>query len=163
MHPPVRVLFVCLGNICRSPLAEFLFRHHAERRGVADRFRVASAGTSGWHDGEPPDARSAATALRRGVAVGGTSRRLAAEDFGSWDLLVAMDGDNLAEICRLAAEAGAEPGPPHRLREWDPCADDPDVPDPYFGGEGGFDRVHDIIDRSAQRLLVHLLRVERSA
>lgn len=124
---------------------------------MADRFEVDSAGTSGWHDGDPPDARSVATALGRGVTVAGRSRRVVRDDFAHWDLLIAMDAENLTELRRLAAEAGVPTGRLHRLREWDPEPDSPDVPDPYFGGDLGFERVHDIVERSVLGLLDSLI------
>lgn len=153
---PIRVLFVCLGNICRSPLAEAVFRHQARARGVEHRFHIDSAGTSGYHQGAPPDARSAATARRRGVVLTGRSRQIAPEDLSRFDYIVVMDGDNLGAVQRLTAAA---PGPVrvHRLREWDPDPDSLDVPDPYYGGSGGFERVHDVVERSCEQLLNALL------
>lgn len=153
----IGVLFVCLGNICRSPLAEALFREAVREEGLADRFRIDSAGTSGYHDGEPPDARTTATAQRRGVTVGGVSRRVTAADVDAFDYLVVMDADNLREVRRLTG--GREAPTVVRLREFDPQASgDLDVPDPYFGGPDGFDRVHDIVERSARGLLAHIRR-----
>lgn len=147
----IGVLFVCLGNICRSPLAEALFRKAAAEEGVESRFRIDSAGTSGYHDGEGPDARTTETARRRGVAVAGSSRRITAEDVEAFDYLVVMDTENLREVRRLA---GDERGRVHLLREFDPEArSDRDVPDPYFGGPRGFEDVHDIVERSTRHLL----------
>jgi protein-tyrosine phosphatase len=161
MAEPTRLLFVCMGNICRSPLAESVFRHLARERGVEDRFEVDSAGTSGYHVGAPPDRRSAATALARGVQVAGRSRQLAAPDLRRFDYVVAMDADNLAQIEALHAAAGGT-ARVHRLREWDPEASGLDVPDPYYGGARGFEDVHDMVERSCAALLDHLLR-ERGA
>ncbi|MET0398632.1 MAG: low molecular weight protein-tyrosine-phosphatase [Longimicrobiaceae bacterium] len=161
MADPTRLLFVCMGNICRSPLAESVFRHLARERGVEDRFEVDSAGTSGYHVGAPPDRRSAATALARGVQVAGRSRQLAARDLNRFDYVVAMDADNLAQIEALRAAAGGT-ARVHRLREWDPEAGGLDVPDPYYGGARGFEDVHDMVERSCAALLDHLLR-ERGA
>jgi protein-tyrosine phosphatase len=152
----IGVLFVCLGNICRSPLAEAVFRHRIRERGVEDRFTVDSAGTSDYHAGAPPDRRSSATALRRGIEVGGRSRPVVAGDLAAFDYVIAMDAENLAELRALAARS---PGRArvHRLREWDPGPDDGDVPDPYYGGARGFDDVHDIVERAVDGLLDHLL------
>ncbi len=161
MADPIRLLFVCMGNICRSPLAESVFRHLARERGVEDRFEIDSAGTSGYHVGAPPDRRSAATALARGVRVAGSSRQLAARDLSRFDYVIAMDADNLAEIEALRAAAGGT-AHVHRLREWDPEAGGLDVPDPYYGGARGFEDVHDMVERSCAALLDHLLR-ERGA
>ena len=153
---PIRILFVCLGNICRSPLAESVFRHLARERGVLDRFEVDSAGTSGYHDGDPPDARSVATAEARGVRVEGASRKLTADDLHRFDLVIAMDAENHAEIERLREVVGGD-ARVHRLREWDVGADRLDVPDPYFGGPHGFEHVHDIVERACAALLDDLL------
>jgi protein-tyrosine phosphatase len=152
---PVRILFVCLGNICRSPLAENVFRQLATQRGVADRFEVDSAGTSGYHDGDPPDPRTAATARARGLELTGRSRRLTTGDLSRFDLVIAMDAQNRADVEALKRRGGT--ARVHRLREWDPEADSLDVPDPYYEGTRGFERVHDIVERSCAALLDDLL------
>lgn len=153
---PIRVLFVCLGNICRSPLAECVFRDLAEKRGVAGRFDIDSAGTSGYHNGAAPDRRSAETARGRGLTLTGASRMLVADDLRRFHWVIAMDADNRAEIDALHAATGGT-ARVHRLREWDPEGGDPDVPDPYYGGPRGFEDVHDIVERSCAALLDHLL------
>ena len=158
----IRILFVCLGNICRSPLAESVFRHLARERGVERRFEIDSAGTSGWHVGDPPDARSVATARARGVEVCGASRKLVADDLRRFDYVIAMDRENLANITRLQTASGGG-ARVHLLREWDPEPGQPDVPDPYYGGERGFEEVHDIVKRSCAALLDDLLERERAA
>jgi protein-tyrosine phosphatase len=151
---PVRVLFVCLGNICRSPLGEALFRHHAEKAGLAHAFEADSAGTAAYHIGEPPDRRSVETARRRGVPYSGRARRIEPDDYYAFDHIVAMDRSNLEDIlARQPADATAEI---HLMRSFDPDPDHDDVPDPYYGGPGGFDRVHDIVERSTEALLRHL-------
>lgn len=153
---PTRILFVCMGNICRSPLAESIFRHLARERGVEDRFEIDSAGTSSYHVGDPPDPRSVSTALARGVTVSGASRSIDERDLREFDYVIVMDADNLAFVDRLHAtvDGGARL---HRLREWDLTGTALDVPDPYFGGTRGFDDVHDIVERSCAALLDHLL------
>jgi protein-tyrosine phosphatase len=161
MADPIRILFVCMGNICRSPLAESVFRHLARERGVEHLFQIDSAGTSGYHAGSPPDRRSAATALARGVEVAGRSRQLVAGDLKSFDYVIAMDAENLREIEALHEMVGGT-ARVHRLREWDPEGSGPDVPDPYYGGARGFEDVHDIVERSCAALLDHLL-AERGA
>jgi protein-tyrosine phosphatase len=161
MPRPIRILFVCLGNICRSPLAEAVFRHKVRDRGVEDRFEIDSAGTSGYHNGAPPDPRSTETARRRGVELAGQSRQLSAPDLRRFDYVVAMDEENLREIRALEAASGGS-ARIHRLREWDPEAPGGDVPDPYYGGPSGFDDVHDIVDRSCDALLDHLLSERRA-
>lgn len=153
---PVRILFVCLGNICRSPLAEGVFRHLISENGLHGRYEADSAGTGAWHVGDPPDRRSAEVARRNGISLEGRARQVGAEDFGEFDLLVAMDRENLRSLERLREAAGG--GAPVRLlREFDPEAgDDLEVPDPYYGGADGFDRVFEMVDRSCAALLAEL-------
>lgn len=152
---PIRILFVCLGNICRSPLAEGVFRHLARQGGVEDRFEIDSAGTAGYHVGDPPDARSVATARARGVEVGGQGRQLAERDLLHYDYVIAMDSENLADVRRLAGRRGGT-ARIHLLRDWDLEGKGGDVPDPYYGGPHGFEKVHDIVERSCARLLEDL-------
>jgi protein-tyrosine phosphatase len=153
----IGVLFVCMGNICRSPLAECVFRHLARERGVEHLFEIDSAGISGYHAGDSPDERSVATALRRGVAVVGRSRKLGRHDLSRFDYVIVMDEDNLGGVQRLAADQPAK-ARVHLLREWDPKGGPGHgVPDPYYGGPRGFEDVHDIVERSCRPLLDHLL------
>lgn len=153
----ISVLFVCLGNICRSPLAEAVFRQLVVEAGLESRFRIDSAGTSGYHDGDPPDARTAQVAARRGVDVAGASRQVRSEDVASFDYLIVMDAENLRAVERLVAR-GASEAEVRLLRDFDPEADEGrDVPDPYFGGPDGFENVHDMVERSARGLLEHLV------
>ena len=152
---PIRVLFVCLGNICRSPLAEAVFRHLVEERGWADRFDIDSAGTSGWHRGAPPDARSAGTARRRGIEVTGASRKVVAADLRRFHYVIAMDEENLDTLRELQASAGGT-AQVRRLREFEPRAASLDVPDPYYGGPRGFEDVHDIVERGCAGLLAYI-------
>jgi low molecular weight protein-tyrosine phosphatase len=153
---PIRVLFVCLGNICRSPLAEALFRHEVAKRGLADRFEIDSAGTSGYHRDAPPDPRSTEVARRRGVQLTGRSRRVTAEDLRRFDYVVAMDAENL-EALQAMKEAAGGSAEVFRLREREPGAASLDVPDPYYGGPRGFEDVHDIVERACAALLDHIL------
>lgn len=149
----VSVLFVCMGNICRSPLAEGVFRHLVRRRNLTDRFEIDSAGVSGYHEGDPPDARSAEVARRRGIELTGRARRLRRTDLDQFDYVLVMDGENRAGVERLAN--GATPGARIQfLREFDPAADDDlDVPDPYYGGPSGFEDVQDMVERACEQLL----------
>jgi len=151
----IAVLFVCLGNICRSPLAEGVFRDLVEEAGLGDRFRIDSAGTGSWHIGDPPDARSAAVATQNGVRLTGRARRFEAHDLDTFDWVLAMDRSNERSI--EALRRGAAPARVHLLREFDPDGDDVEVPDPYYGGTGGFQEVFDIVDRSCRALLDHIL------
>jgi protein-tyrosine phosphatase len=155
----VRILFVCMGNICRSPTAEGVLRRLIEQEGLADRIEIESAGTGGWHVGAAPDPRSTQAAARRGIVLEGAARQVADADFDRFDLLLAMDSDNLAELRRRAPE-GFDPGRIRLLREFDPAAlaaGDLDVPDPYPGGARGFDDVLDMVE-AASRGLVDELR-----
>ena len=158
----IRVLFVCMGNICRSPLAEAVFRHLVRERGVEHRFEIDSAGTSGYHEGDPPDPRSVATARSRGITVAGASRPISHRDLDEFDYVIVMDAENRSDVDRLRAGAGGA-ARVHRLREWDPEGRGLDVPDPYYGGARGFEDVHDIVERSCKALLDHLLLREFDA
>ena len=160
---PIRVLFVCLGNICRSPLAEGVFLHLAREAGVADRFEVDSAGTGDWHVGERPDSRAQAVARGHGVELPSLARQVTRADFDRFDYIVAMDRENMWELERIAKEtSGAGPRAEIRLlREDDPDRtegdDRHDVPDPYYGGPSGFDAVYAMVHRSAKALLERLI------
>lgn len=157
MNTPVEhsVLFVCLGNICRSPLAEGVFLHLAEASGVRGRIHVDSAGTGSWHIGERPDPRSLEVAERNGVDLPGVARQVEVEDFHRFDRIVAMDRSNLRDLEALRPpEARAEV---HLLRDNDPDPGDGDVPDPYFGGEDGFEVVWEMVHRSCDALLDDVL------
>jgi protein-tyrosine phosphatase len=153
--PPTRVLFVCLGNICRSPLAEGVFLHLVKEAGLADRFEVDSTGE--WHIGEQPDSRSIAVARRHGVELPSRARQVEPEDLHTFDHVIAMDRENLRDLKRLAS-AGAK-ADVRLLRMHDPArtsSDDDDVPDPYYGGPSGFDHVYDMVHRSCVALLAEL-------
>lgn len=152
-EPRIRVLFVCLGNICRSPLAEGVFRHLVSRAGLADRFEIDSAGTSGYHIGDPPDPRTTRVAAARGVPLTSRARQIGRADLDGFDYVIVMDAENLSAVRRLATRSAAEV---RMLREFDPEAEDPDVPDPYFGGERGFETVHDIVEAGCVGLLQHI-------
>jgi protein-tyrosine phosphatase len=151
----ISVLFVCLGNICRSPLAEGIFQSLVDEAGLSHLFKVDSAGTGSWHVGEPPDPRAQGVARENGVRLLGRARRLAAADLATFDWVVAMDRSNRSSIESLSGPSDA--ARIHLLREFDPEAGDPDVPDPYYGGPGGFQEVFDIVDRSCRVLLDHVL------
>ena len=150
-----RVLFVCLGNICRSPVAENVFRHLVSEAGLEDHFEIDSAGTGSWHVGESPDRRAASVARARGIELRGSARQVTAEDLSSYDHVIAMDRDNLRELQRLA-RGGAATARIELLRAYDPEADDDDVPDPYYGGASGFENVFEIVSRSCRNLLASL-------
>jgi protein-tyrosine phosphatase len=145
----VRILFVCMGNICRSPTAEGVMRHLLAERGLENEIEVESAGTGGWHAGSPPDARSARAAAARGITLEGAARQVTRADFEEFDLLVAMDRDNLADL-----QAIAPPGTEHKVRLL--LADGRDVPDPYYGGPHGFENVLDLVEAACEQLLDEL-------
>jgi protein-tyrosine phosphatase len=149
----VRVSFVCLGNICRSPTAEGVFRHLVEERGLSDHFIIDSAGTSAVHQGEAPDARSTAVARSQGITLAGRSRRFVNRDYGHFDLVLAMDQSNLAALRRLPG-ARSFAGELRLFLDFDP--DSPagaEMPDPYYGGPQGFQTVLDLCRRGSEGLL----------
>lgn len=151
----MRILFVCLGNICRSPTAEGVMRHKLQTAGLGREVDVESAGTAGWHVGAPPDGRSAAAARMRGIAMDSRAQRFGAAHFDDFDLILAMDRDNLEAMRALAPDADAE-GKLGLLLEYDPLAlrtGDLEVPDPYFGGPDGFDEVLDMVERACDGLI----------
>jgi len=140
---PTRVLFVCMGNICRSPTAEAVMRSLVEERGLDGDVEVDSAGTTGYHAGDRPDSRAVAAAARRGVAVSGRARQVTPADFAQFDLLVAMDEENRRDLLRVAP-----PGTAHKVRR----LADVDVPDPYYGGPRGFEDVLDVVEAGCSAL-----------
>jgi protein-tyrosine phosphatase len=149
------LLFVCLGNICRSPLAEGIFLQLVQEAGLADRFEIDSAGTGAWHVGERPDARAAMVASRHGVELDSRARQITNEDLARFDYVIAMDRENLLNIERLADSSDSE-AEIHLLRDYDEGAEGDDVPDPYYGGASGFETVYEMVHRSCQNLLDRL-------
>jgi protein-tyrosine phosphatase len=157
----VRILFVCMGNICRSPTAEGVMRALVAEAGLDGRIEIESAGTGGWHVGEPPDARATEAAHRRGVTLAGAARQVRPEDFETFDLLVALDRENLRHLLAVAPDEDAAEKV-RLLREFDPaCAGDLDVPDPYYGGERGFETVLDQVQAACRGLLDELRATDR--
>jgi protein-tyrosine phosphatase len=153
---PVRLCFVCLGNICRSPTAEAVMRRLVEEAGLADRVQLESAGLGDWHVGKGRDPRSAATGERRGISLCGVARQWQREDFGRFELVLAMDEANRAALLRLAPDEQAR-RKVRLLRSFDPAAPPgAEVPDPYFGGPEGFDEVFDICVAACRGLLAEL-------
>jgi len=148
----VNVLFVCTGNICRSPTAEGVFRHHVRTAGLADRFGQDSCGTHGYHIGDPPDSRAIDTAARRGYDLADLrARQLQADDFDRFDLLLGMDEGHIARMLKVA--------PANRqdriqlLMDFATEAPRSDVPDPYYGGQGDFEDALDLIEVGVRSLL----------
>jgi len=149
---PRKLCFVCMGNICRSPLAAAVFQHKATQRGMPQRFVIDSAGTGNWHAGESPDPRARGVAKAHGVTLHGTARQITRSDFGRFDLLLCMDEEN--RDCLISLGAPAE-----KLRlllACDPNASCREVPDPYYGGPDGFETVYRLIDSACDALLDEL-------
>lgn len=157
--PALAVLMVCMGNICRSPTAEGVLRARLDAAGLAEQVRVDSAGTHGYHVGDPPDPRAQRHARSRGVDLSALrARRVAEADFDRFDLILAMDEDNLAELERLRPEG--HPNRPRLLLEFARRhAGVREVPDPYYGGPDGFDRVLDLVEDACDGVLAHLQAV----
>lgn len=149
----IRVLFVCTGNICRSPMAEAVFQHLVKEAGLADRFEIASAGTGGWHAGERPHHGTQAILKNRGVALNPAKRaqQLSRNDFEHYKYIVAMDAINLADMAHYQREVP-------RLLDFAPDGTPQDVPDPYY--VGGFDYVYDLVMQGCQGLLQHIRECE---
>lgn len=144
------VLFVCMGNICRSPTAEGVFRKLVRDAGREAEFEIDSAGTIGYHAGHPADPRMRSAAAGRGYDLTSTARQIAVEDFERFDLIVTMDEDNYRDVLDLSPEAGARV-----VRMCDYCRDhqETEVPDPYYGGAAGFQKVIDILEDACANLL----------
>jgi protein-tyrosine phosphatase len=149
---PAKVLFVCLGNICRSPMAEGIFAHLVRERGLEGRYAADSAGTGDWHVGQPPDRRAIAAAQKRGVPLPSVCRQVRKKDFEEFDLIVAMDKNNRRDLESLAP--AVHRGKIKLMREYEPADDrGADVPDPYYGGPYEFDSVYEMLRRCCERLL----------
>ena len=159
-----RLCFVCLGNICRSPTAEAVMRSRIAAAGLDGEVTVESAGTGAWHLGEPSDRRAIGEARRRGIAMEGRAQQFTAADFVRFDLVLAMDRRNAADL-RGIAPTREDMAKIRLLREFDPSASagDLDVPDPYFGGTDGFEEVFDMVERACLGLIRHLRGEPREA
>lgn len=154
---PFKICFVCLGNICRSPTAEGVFQHIVNERGLESYFYVDSAGTSAYHIGEPANSKSQWVANQQGIQLRSNARRFERTDIEEFDLILAMDHENLRNIKQL--NGNSEYSEKIKLlREFDPEPDDKAVPDPYYGGMDGFQNVFDVIKRSSESLLDELVQ-----
>jgi protein-tyrosine phosphatase len=145
--------FVCLGNICRSPLAQGVFEHLVEQEGLTEKIIIASAGTGNWHVGSPPDQRMSATAKRNGIQLNNKAKQFRSEDFGNFDLVLAMDRSNFSDLKNIK---GSSPTSDQLklFRSFDPEAiEDLNVPDPYYGGSRGFEEVFNIVHRTCPEIL----------
>ena len=158
LHPmpadrkPFRVLFICMGNICRSPAAEIVFRKMVDDAGLAEAIQIDSAGTIGYHAGKGPDPRMAATLKSRGYSIAGRARQVMAKDLDDFDLLLVADRENLADVRRLDP-SGQRREKIRLLVEFCENLEASQVPDPYYGGQRGFDEVVDLIEDACGGLL----------
>lgn len=153
MPAPTRLLFVCLGNICRSPSGENVMRHLVAEAGLTSEFEIDSAGTAAWHTGNPPDERMTRAAESRGIAMRGRARQVTPEDFENFDWIFAMDDSNFEDLLETRE---ACPNPTARLiRFCELCEDheETEVPDPYYGGPEGFEKVLDLLEDGCSAFL----------
>lgn len=150
-----RILFVCLGNICRSPTAQGVVQHQVDQRGWTERYELDSAGTAAYHVGEPPDRRAIHAARQRGIDISQQrARAISVADFQAFDYVIAMDDDNRGNLLTLAP--AGERNRVHLMMAFAPDAGYREVPDPYYGGESGFERVLDLLEVAGRGLLDHL-------
>lgn len=149
-----KICFVCLGNICRSPTAEGIFRHLIKERGLEDYFEVDSAGTSAYHVGESANSKSQRTANEHGITLHSKARQFESSDLDYFDLILSMDNENFNNVQEMAN--GNQPEKIARMRDFDPDPGNGEVPDPYYGGPEGFENVFQIVKRSCQQLLGEL-------
>lgn len=152
---PYKLVFVCLGNICRSPTAEGIFIHKVKEAGLESYFYIDSAGTAAYHTGEGADRRSQETANAHGVHLPSIARRFEYADLEEFDLILAMDSSNLTNINQLDRRERFT-DKVKLLREFDPEPGNKEVPDPYYGGQRGFENVFEMVDRSCQAILDEL-------
>lgn len=152
----IKVLFVCLGNICRSPLAEAIFNHKIQAMGLSRKFKSDSAGTSDYHIGELPDDRSIQCAKRKGLAISHRGRQVNRTDFRDFDYIIAMDESNLRNLQALKKQYNFSDKEIYLMRDFVPGSEGLSVPDPYYGGEEGFDEIFQILDESIDNFLAKI-------
>lgn len=150
-----RVLFVCLGNICRSPLAEAIFKHKIKEKKLESVYEADSCGTSNYHIGDSPDERTIRNAHKNGIQISHQARQLTDRDLESFDYIMAMDRSNYNNIFRLS-NAMEHNHKVLMMRQFDTEDEDAEVPDPYYGGDRGFQEVFDILDRSIEGFIAYL-------
>jgi protein-tyrosine phosphatase len=155
MKGKVKVLFVCMGNICRSPTAHGVFRHLVEAQGYADLIEIDSAGTHSYHIGKPPDQRGQQAAVSRGIDIGDLrARQVNQHDFSEFDYVIAMDNDNFSELEDICPADQRQRL--HMMMDFAPERSETEVPDPYYSGE--FGRVFDMVDVASRGLLQHIIQ-----
>lgn len=151
-----KVLFVCLGNICRSPMGEGVFQFLVENEGLSSNYYIDSAGTSAYHVGQRADHRMRNTAAKYGFDLESRARQVVPEDFDEFEVILAMDESNLSDLNNLAESNGKESSHLFLMRKFDQNPDNMNVPDPYYGSDDGFEEVYEIMNRSCTRLLDYL-------
>ena len=152
-----KILFVCLGNICRSPAAEAVFKFYAQEIGLDEEFIVDSAGTGGWHVGKKADSRMMKAAFKRGIEITSYSRQINLEDFDKFDLILTMDNTNLEDVLSLGKETGVKyRASVKAILNYATNTNLIEVPDPYYGGENGFENVLDLLEDAVHGLLNEL-------
>lgn len=154
----IKILFICLGNICRSPLAEAIFNHKVKEKGLAGKIKCDSCGTSDFHIGEFPDERSLQCAKNRGIAINHRGRQINKLDLKEFDYLIVMDQANLKTVQNLLETYNISHGHLYLMREFQTGAEHLDVPDPYYGEEDGFEKVYEILEESLDNFLNHLIK-----
>lgn len=154
----IKVLFVCLGNICRSPLAEGIFRQLVKQQGLEGQFEIDSAATSHYEVGNRPDHRTVSNARKNGLELDHCARQFRLDDYHYYDHILVMDKHNLHDLRTLLQAAGLDTSKIELLRTYDPTPGDMQVPDPYYGGPEGFDLVFDLVSRSCANLLQQLVQ-----
>jgi protein-tyrosine phosphatase len=152
----IRILFVCLGNICRSPLAEGIFNKRVEEQALSHVLHSVSVGTSDYHIGEPADRRSIQIARQNDIVINHKGRQLSIDDFSNYDYIIAMDRSNYRHICAPENDATGKNHKIFLMREFDDKRKENNVPDPYWSGAEGFQEVFDILDRSIRNFLIYL-------
>ena len=153
----IKVLFVCLGNICRSPMAEGIFLHLVQEAGLEDQIEVDSCGTGAWHTGEKADHRMRVTAKRHGIHLPSRARQLKTSDFSEFDYILPMDHSNLREVNRQLGLVDNPKSAVFLMRHFDELDQDAEVPDPYYGGPEGFEHVYEMLMRSNRNFLTYLV------
>ena len=157
----MNILFVCLGNICRSPLAEAIFLHKIEEKGLEDVYKASSCGTSNYHIGDPPDPRTIRNALKNGIEIHHVCRQISFADLENFDLILPMDKSNYVTILNLKG-ASLHAHKIVLMRQYDTQGTGEDVPDPYSGTERDFQEVFEILDRSIDGLIAHLRKTKNT-